>query len=167
MQATVLPNVKRTYNYVPGPVFYLDKIYSIKKQLQVHDILMHFGPTHEERLWMVGFLKYVGYTQREVIGIIHQHCLWQDYDPGITAYQVATVFNNHGAPGTPPNNKSKRRKRKWDLSPVEAQRINLARTSEMDRRLTTWMKENDIPAYEIPGTEEMEFKPETLLRGGL
>jgi len=152
---------------VASDIFYVDKIRSIKKQLQVHDILMHFGPTHEERLWLVGFLKYVGYTQREVLNIVAEHCLWSDYNPDITGYQVATVFGQGHRSSSSHDNKSKRIKRKWDLSPVEVWRINLARTAEMDRRLTAWTKENDLPAYEIPGTEEMEFKPETLLRGGL
>jgi len=146
-------------------IFYLDKIFSTKKQLQVHDILMHFGPTHEERLWLVGFLKYAGYSYEQVVDIIDKHCQWQDYDPNITAYQVATVFKQSHRPSSSHNNK--RRKRKWDLSPVEVWRINLARTSEMDRRLTAWMKEEGIPVYETPGTEATEFKPETLLRRGL
>ena len=142
--------------------FYLDKVISIKKQLQVHDILMHFGPTHEERLWMVGFLKYAGYAYGQVLDIVDKHCQWQDYDPSITAYQVGTVFKQGYRQSSSHN--TKRRKRKWDLSPAEKWRCNLARTSEMDRRLTSWMEENDITIYETPGTEAMEFKPETLLR---
>jgi hypothetical protein len=38
-----------------APIFYLNKIYSIKKQLQVFDILQAIRPTHEERLWLAGF----------------------------------------------------------------------------------------------------------------
>jgi hypothetical protein len=146
-------------------IFYLDKIISLKKQLQVHDILMHFGPTHEERLWLVGFLKYAGYKYKEVLDILDQHCQWSDYNADTTAYQVATIFKQ-GYRGV--NGSSHiRRKRKWDLSELEVWRINLARTSEMNRRLTAWMKENDTPILESPHCQSLPFKPETLLRGGL
>ena len=141
-------------------IFYLDKVISIKKQLQVFDILQAIHPTHEERLWLAGFLKYAGYSYEEVFQIIDQHSDWTRYDPKITRYQLSTVFNNHPAS----SHYTKRRMRKWDLSPAEKWRCNLARTSEMNRRLTSWLKENDIPIYETPGTEDMPFKPETLLR---
>jgi hypothetical protein len=150
----------------PPNIFYLDRVTSIHKQLQVHDILMHFNPTHEERLWLVGFLKYAGYTQEEVFKIIDQHCQWQDYNPKITAYQVGTVFN-HRVPESRSSSHHKRRKRKWDLSPVEVRRINLARTSEMDRRIGEHLKNIGAPIYESPHSKSLPFKPETLLRRGL
>ena len=173
MQATALPTVNwnkgtpvKGASQAPD-IFYLDKIFSIKKQLQVFDILQAIHPTHEERLWMVGFLKYMGYTCEEVIQIIDQHSDWTRYDPEITRYQVGTVFNNHRVPGARSSPNTKRRKRKWDLSPAEVWRINLSRTSQMDRKLTEFLKENDIPLYECPHCKSLPFKPETLLRGGL
>ena len=47
----------------PAPGFcFLHKIYSIKKQLEIFDILQATHPTHQERLWFVGFLKYTDHS---------------------------------------------------------------------------------------------------------
>jgi hypothetical protein len=137
--------------------FYLNKIYSIKKQLQVFDILQAIRPTHEERLWLAGFLKYAGYSCDEVIDILHKHCEWSDYDPGITAYQVATVFKQPHRNG----NGGKRRARKWDLTFTEVYRIKCARTAEAHRRLQAWARENGVVFHEHEG----QFDPTKL--GGL
>ena len=140
----------------PAPGFcYLDKIHSIKKQLQIFDILQAIRPTHAEHLWLVGFLKYAGYSYDEVLDIIDNHCEWSDYDPDFTAYQVATVYkqphrNNNGAD-------SKRRARKWDLTPTEEYRIKLARSAESHRELEKWMQENGVPVYDA--APELEFDP--------
>lgn len=147
-------------------IFYLDKIISLKRQLQVFDILMHFHPTHEERLWLVGFLKYAGYKYKEVLDIIDNHCQWSDYKPDVTSYQVSTVFKQAYRKLTV-SSSHVRRKRKWDLSELEVWRINLARTSEINRRLTEQLEEKGIPIYESPHCRELPFKPETLLRGGV
>ena len=106
----------------PPPSFcFLDKIYSIKKQLQIFDILQAIRPTHAEHLWLVGFLKYAGYSYNEVLDIIDNHCEWSDYDSDFTAYQVATIYkqphrNNSSSTG------SKRRARKWDAADHSADR---------------------------------------------
>lgn len=140
----------------PPPSFaYLHKIYSIKKQLQIFDILQALHPTHAERLWLVGFLKYTEYSYQEVIDIIRDHGEWGDYDEEYTAYQVATIYK---LPHQEANrNTNKRRVRKWDLTPTEVYRIQLARSAESHRELTKWMEENDVQVYDAaPG---LEFDP--------
>ena len=140
----------------PAPSFcYLDKIYSIKKQLQIFDILQALHPTHAERLWLVGFLKYTGYSYNEVIDIIANHGEWGDYDADFTAYQVATVYKQPHHNGN--NTGSKSRVRKWDLTPTELYRIKLARSAESHRELTKWMQENDVPVY--GAAPDLEFDP--------
>lgn len=130
----------------PPPSYaYLHKIQSIKKQLQIFDILQALHPTHAERLWLVGFLKYTGHSYNEVIGIIDQHGEWDDYNAKVTAYQVATIFKQ---PHRKTNGDSKRRARKWDLTPLEEYKIKYARSMEAHRINEEWMREHNIHIYD-------------------
>ena len=111
---------------------YLNKINSDKKAIECAAILDAGHPTHAERLWLVGFLKYIGYAMAEVTGIIHDNCQWADYQEHITRYQVGTIYGrypqrttNHAAP----------RVRKWDLSPVEVLRIKRQKSIELSKAL--------------------------------
>ena len=99
---------------------YLNKINSDKKALECANILEAVRPSHSERLWLVGFLKFAGYSMEAVLDIIQEHCQWSDYNGRVTAYQVATVF--HQRPQRTQNH-CNRKARKWDLSPVEILRI--------------------------------------------
>jgi len=146
----------------PPAFAYLDKIYSTKKQLQMFDILEAIHPTHAERLFMSGFLEYVGYSYDETFKIIDEHCQWEDYDSSITAYQLSTVYKRPYLPhnGNKGNNVSKPRVRKWQLTPTEAYRIKLARSAESHRELTKWAKENDVPIYDC--CPELPFNPALL-----
>ncbi len=139
-------------------IFYLSKIFSLKKQLEAFDILQAPRPTHDERLWLVGFLRYVGYTRHEVFEIIDQHCAWSDYNPTITNYQIATVYNNHHTTESHEVHTHRRRARKWDLSKLEVYRIQLARTAAAHRSLERENKKAGVIVYSSPG----EFKPSTL-----
>lgn len=138
----------------PPSFAYLDKIQSIKKQLQIFDILQAPHPTHAERLWLVGFLKYTGHSCNEVINIIDQHGEWADYNAHFTAYQVSTIFK---MPYRKTNGNNKPRARKWDLTPTEVYRIKLARSAESHRELEKWMQENDVPVYDA--APDLEFDP--------
>lgn len=140
--------------------YYLHKIQSIKKQLEIFDILQAIRPTHNERLFLSGFLKYVGYSCKETIKIIDEHCEWSDYNQDFTAYQVAKVYKQPHRTG---NTTGKRRVRKWDLLPTEAYRIKLARSAESHRELERWMRENNVPVYDA--APELEFDAAKL--GGL
>jgi len=141
---------------LPPPSFcYLNKIQSIKKQLEIFDILQAIRPTHAERLWLVGFLKYIGYSFDEVIDIIDKHCEWGDYDADYTAYAVATVYKQPHRTGSKTD--SKPRARKWQLTSTEEYRIKLARSAESHRELEKWMQENDVPVCDA--APELDFDP--------
>ena len=144
----------------PPSFCFLHKIKTIKKQLEVFDILQAIRPTHAERLWLTGFLKYAGYSYEETIKIIDEHCEWSDYNQDFTAYQVAKVYKQ---PHRTSNNTGKPRVRKWQLLPTEAYRIKLSRSAESHRRNEEWMKENNIPIYDA--APELEFDAAKL--GGL
>lgn len=141
----------------PAPTFfYLHKIQSIKKQLQIFDILQAIHPCHNERLWLTGFLKYTGYNYEETCKIIHDHCQWEDYTQAITRYQVSTIYKQPYSTSKE-NIKSKPRVRKWQLTPTEEYRIKLARSMESHRINEEWMKKNNIPIYDA--APELEFDP--------
>ena len=143
----------------PPPSFcYLHKIYSIKKQLEIFDILQAIHPTHSERLWLAGFLKYSGHSYDETIKIIDEHCEWGDYNQDFTAYQVSKVFKQPHRNNSTTGNK--RRARKWALLPTEEYRIKLARSTASHRELQKWMQENDMPVYDA--APELEFNPALL-----
>ena len=143
-------NMSNANEQAPPPSFaYLHKIYSIKKQLQIFDILQAIHPTHPERLWLVGFLKYTGYSHHEVIDIIDKHGEWGDYDKEYTAYQVATVYKQSWRPRDAVNNNtSKRKARKWDLTASEEYRCKYYRTLSSHRELQQWLQENDVQVYD-------------------
>jgi hypothetical protein len=137
-------NVKEEQGAIKAP--FLDRIYSTKKQTEIFGILQAIHPTHSERLWLSGFLKYVGYSYEEAFSIISEHCDWEDYSPAITAYQLASVYKqSHSTHNT---TSQTHRVRKWQLNPTEVYRIQVARSVECHRELTRWMQENNIPVYD-------------------
>lgn len=138
----------------PTP-FYLHKIYSIQKQLDISDILQAIHPTHAERLFMSGFLKYAGYSYDETFKIIDEHCQWEDYNPSTTSYQLATVYKQPHRPRT--GNTCKPRARKWQLTPTEKYRCKYYRSLAAHRELQRWARENDIPIYDA--APELPFNP--------
>ena len=144
----------------PPSFYYLHKIQTIKKQLEIFDILQAIRPTHAERLWLSGFLKYAGYSYEETLKIIANHCEWSDYNQDFTAYQVAKVYKQPHRTG---NNTGKRRVRKWNLTPAEEYRSKYYRSMEAHRELEKWMQENDVPVYDA--APELEFDAAKL--GGL
>jgi hypothetical protein len=70
----------------------LDKILSDRKREDVLNVLHSVHPTHKQRLWLVGFLDYVGYNLREILGIIASENCWKGYDREKTAYQASSVI---------------------------------------------------------------------------
>ena len=111
---------------------YLNKINSDKKALECAGILEAGQPTHSERLWLVGFLKFCGYSMAEATDIIHNNCQWSDYNASITSYQVGTVY--HQKPQRTQNH-SCRKTRKWDLSPIETLRIRRQHSISLSKTL--------------------------------
>ena len=111
---------------------YLYKVKSDKKALEVAAILDPPHPTHAQRLWLAGFLKFCGYSMVEVLDIIREHAQWADYDARITAQQVASVF--HQRPQRTQNHYNTR-PRKWDLTPVEVLRIKRQKSIDLSKQL--------------------------------
>lgn len=72
----------------------LDKIKSLKKQEEILKILNDCEPRNEQRLYLVGFLKFVGYTLTEVMKIIRDNNSWLDYREKTTYYFVQNIFKS-------------------------------------------------------------------------
>jgi len=68
------------------------KIMPEKRYNEVLNILQKEEPTHYERLWLVGYLKWLGFNADEVMDIIDKHNNWLDYKRNITWYQICSVF---------------------------------------------------------------------------
>lgn len=58
------------------------------------EFVKHHHPPHYERLELVAWLKFLGYTDLAIeIFIKNQH--WTKYKPGITKYQVSTILSRY------------------------------------------------------------------------
>jgi len=73
----------------------LSKVRSEEKRAELFNILHSEDPDHYSRLWLVGFLKFVGYSLYEVCAIIESEACWRDYDARMTWCQVKGMFNRH------------------------------------------------------------------------
>ena len=124
---------------------YLNKVNSDKKALECAAILEASHPTHSERLWLVGFLKFCGYDMSEVLGIIREHCQWADYNERITSYQVSTVFRQRQVGTSCHKYRTTPRVRKWDLSPVEILRIKRQKSISLSKLLCEENKQLPFP----------------------
>ena len=120
------------------PLF-LNKINSDKKAIECANTLEACHPTHAQRLWLAGFLKFCGYSMAEVLDIIREQCHWSDYNERITAQQVASVF--HQRPQRTQNH-CNTRPRKWDLSPLDVLKIRYQRSVTLSGILCEENKSN-------------------------
>ena len=111
---------------------YLNKINSDKKAIECAAIIEAGHPTHSERLWLVGFLKFCGYSMADVLDIIREQCQWADYNDRVTSYQVGTIF--HQQPQRTQSQIS-RKPRKSDLTPVEVLRIRRQHSISLSKQL--------------------------------
>lgn len=111
---------------------YLNKINSDRKACECAAILDTGHPTHSERLFLVGFLKFCGYSMTEILDIIREHAQWADYNDQITRYQVGSIY--HQRP-KPTSNQVTRKPRKWDLLPVEVLRIRRQKSINLSHAL--------------------------------
>lgn len=75
----------------------LSKVSSFDKQSELLDVLHSGDPSHYQRLWLVGFLKFVGYSPEEICSIIDMEACWGDYDATMTYNQVQSVFRASGS----------------------------------------------------------------------
>lgn len=74
----------------------LSKVISFEKRQELYNILHSEDPDHYSRLWLVGFLKFCGYSIEEICTIIHHEASWADYDDRTTWCQVNSVFRSSG-----------------------------------------------------------------------
>jgi hypothetical protein len=75
----------------------LHRVWSPKKKNELFKVLQNPNASHFERLWLVGFLKWVKYGYKDILNIIHALNEWRDYDSHITKIQVHSVFySSHG-----------------------------------------------------------------------
>lgn len=125
---------------IDAPI-YLNKIKSDKKAIECAAILEAGHPFHNERLWLVGFLKFCGFSITEVLDIIQEHAQWADYDERVTSYQVGTVY--HQRPQRTQSH-STPRPRKWSLSQTEILRIKYQRSISLSKQLCEENKANNI-----------------------
>lgn len=131
----------------PALPLFLNKVNSDKKAIECANIFEASHPTHSERLWLVGFLKFCGYDMSEVLDIIREQCLWADYDERITSYQVSTVFRQRQVGTSCHKYRTTPRARKWDLSPVEVLRIRRQRSISLS---TLLCEESNAVAFPHP-----------------
>lgn len=71
----------------------LYRITSPAKRSEVLGILRKTNANHNERTWLVFFLKYLGYSADEVFDILDKYNLWKNYDKHITKKQIYQIFN--------------------------------------------------------------------------
>ena len=71
---------------------YLNKVNSDKKAIVCGILLGKEHPTPSELLWLIKFLKFVGYSKSEIQGIIREHARWSDYSGRVASRQVEKVF---------------------------------------------------------------------------
>lgn len=72
----------------------LSKVISEDKRTELFNILHSNHPDHYSRLWLVGFLRYVGYTLEQICSIIESESSWEDYDSKATWLHVNSVFRS-------------------------------------------------------------------------
>lgn len=133
------------------------KVKSDKKALEISDLLHVTRPTHAQRLWLVGFLKFCGYSMIEVLDIIHEHAQWADYNAQITAQQVASVFHQRQVGTTYRKYRTDSRPRKWDLTPVEVLRIRRQKSISLSNLLCE--ESNAIPFPHPERLANPDFDP--------
>jgi hypothetical protein len=71
---------------------YLNKIRSDKRTIECGNIFNVQYPTPSELRWLVKFLKFVGYSKREVKEIIRDHAQWSVYSLGVAKLQIEKIY---------------------------------------------------------------------------
>lgn len=70
----------------------LSRVRSFEKKQELFNTLHSEHPDHYSRLYLVGFLKFVGYSLEEICSIIDTEVSWEDYDRTMTYCQVRSIF---------------------------------------------------------------------------
>lgn len=74
----------------------LSRVRSFEKKQELLNTLHSEHPDHYSRLYLVGFLKSVGYSLEEICSIIDKEASWGDYDANMTYCQVRSIFKPGG-----------------------------------------------------------------------
>jgi len=74
----------------------LEKVYKKNMRERINDILENPDPGHYQKLWMVGFLKFCGYTDQEIVDLIMNESAWEKLDERKTFCQVRSVKRRGG-----------------------------------------------------------------------
>jgi hypothetical protein len=79
----------------------LSAVRSFEKRQELFNTLHAEDACHSERLYLAGFLKFVGYSLDEICAIIDREASWKDYDRTMTYCQVQSVFKPVAKDATP------------------------------------------------------------------
>jgi hypothetical protein len=71
---------------------YMNKINSDKKAIECGAIFSAECPTPSELLWLFKFLRFVGYSKREVQEIMEKHAQWSKYSRDVAYQQFEKIF---------------------------------------------------------------------------
>ena len=75
-------------------VINLDFIRKKNIKESIEKILHNSNPSHNQRLWLVGFLYYCKLNKEQISKFIADNNQWTDYNPKITSYQIESFFKN-------------------------------------------------------------------------
>jgi len=142
------------------------KLMPEKRYNEVLNILEKEEPTHYERLWVVGYLKWLGFTADEIMEIIDNHNNWLDYDRNITWYQICSVFKTKTNMLHTIKQKKVHKREKIDLPLLsERQQKELQRAAnwKADESITQALRERyNIVWYPWESDEIRQLDKETL-----
>jgi len=142
------------------------KLMPEKRYNEVMNILQKEEPTHYERLWVVGYLKWLGFTADEIMEIIDNHNNWLDYDRNITWYQICSVFKIKTNMPRAIKHKNAHKREKIDLPLLsERQQKELQRAAnwKADESITQALRERyNIVWYPWESDEIRQLDKETL-----
>ena len=142
------------------------KLMPEKRYNEVMNILQKEEPTHYERLWVVGYLKWLGFTADEIMEIIDNHNNWLDYDRNITWYQICSVFKTKTNMAHTIKQRKGHKREKIDLPLLsERQQKELQRAANWraDELITQALRERyNIVWYPWESDEIRQLDKETL-----
>ena len=142
------------------------KLMPEKRYNEVINILQKEEPTHYERLWMVGYLKWLGFTEDEIMAIIDNRNNWLDYDRNITWYQVCSVFKIKTNIPHAMRHKKVHKREKIDLPPLskrQQKELQRAANRKADELITQALRERyNIVWYPWESEEIRQLDSEIL-----
>lgn len=69
---------------------FLGKIWKADKRKEVEDVILNPDSGHYQRLWAVGFMKFVGYSDSSIEAILNDNAPWAT-DSRVVHNQVRSV----------------------------------------------------------------------------